>query len=274
MIVCSFCSRRNSLPMVKFVRICKIHFFFFLWIFKHPFPVWMLHPGYMPQIKSARFRDDEMRSKSCRLGSFCSNLRIPGVCGKNRMCFLFIYCASSMQLENFQFSVEFYLCQIEEYEFLRLKRLLEVFLNHFWFSGHLASLRVFCFEPNVVHRTPCRSSWCWGKSTVCGESNMFCNFAHITTTFQVQPTMGEPGCPSTCELRKFGCVVAPNTFHLQLPQQHFGWYPRTNLLILFKFFFCYHSLLPCSCGYQICLFLVPTTFSFWKFEVEFFFPTA
>ena len=29
MIVCSFCSRRNSLPMVKFVRICKIHFFFF-----------------------------------------------------------------------------------------------------------------------------------------------------------------------------------------------------------------------------------------------------
>ena len=70
--------------------------FFFLWIFKHPFPVWMLHPGYMPQIKSARFRDDEMRSKSCRLGSFCSNLRIPGVCGKNRMCFLFIYGASSM----------------------------------------------------------------------------------------------------------------------------------------------------------------------------------
>ena len=65
--------------------------FFFLDPFfldlKHPFPVWMLHPGYMPQIKSARFREDEMRSKSCRLGSFCSNLRIPGVCGKNRMCF-------------------------------------------------------------------------------------------------------------------------------------------------------------------------------------------
>ena len=164
------------------------------------------------------------------------------------MCFCY-FCASGLQLANFSFSVEIYFCQIEE--FLRLKRLLEVFLNHFWFSGHLASLRVFCFEPNVVHRTPCRSSWCWGKSTVCGESNMFVMLRILQPYFRYNPPRGTWVLKHIQIRINFECVVAPNTFHLQLPQQHLGWYLRTNCI----FFFGYHSLLPCSYGHQICLFL-------------------